>query len=160
LRENAGNPRSTVTALRFFLPEISPGSHYLAKWQAIEENRIPGYNHAVGEASHNPRKSPQAHHVLASFEFRQYETSDADYFLDLPSPGKRAFSLLLPQRVFSIRTGAPRSFRRKRMPERGYSVTGLDPDRTVKCSGRELRISTKASVEVCRRIREIQLSDA
>src|SRR5437667_3194849 len=111
LRENAGNPRSTVTALRFFLPEISPGSHYLAKWQAIEENRIPGYNHAVGEASHNPRKSPQAHHVLASFEFRQYETSDADYFLDLPSPGKRAFSLLLPQRVFSIRTGAPRSFR-------------------------------------------------
>ncbi len=27
------------------------------------------------------------------------------------------------------------------MPQRGYSVTGLDPDRTVKCSGRELRIS-------------------
>src|SRR5207249_10395825 len=46
------------------------------------------------------------------------------------------------------------------MPERGYSVTGLDPDRTVKCSGRELRISPKASVELCRRIRGMKLTDA
>ncbi|HEX9430149.1 50S ribosomal protein L22 [Candidatus Bathyarchaeota archaeon] len=46
------------------------------------------------------------------------------------------------------------------MPERGYSVTGLDPDRTVKCSGRELRISPKASVELCRTIRGMKLPDA
>jgi len=46
------------------------------------------------------------------------------------------------------------------MPEFGYSVTGLDPDRTVKCSGRELRISPKASVELCRTIRGMKLPDA
>ena len=46
------------------------------------------------------------------------------------------------------------------MPERGYSITGLDPDRTVKCSGRDLRISPKASVEVCRTIRGMKLPDA
>src|SRR2546426_7024978 len=46
------------------------------------------------------------------------------------------------------------------MPERGYSITGLDPDRTVKCSGRQLRISPKASVEICRTIRGMKLSDA
>ncbi len=46
------------------------------------------------------------------------------------------------------------------MPQRGYSVTGLDPDRTVKCSGRELRISPKASVELCRTIRGMKLPDA
>jgi large subunit ribosomal protein L22 len=46
------------------------------------------------------------------------------------------------------------------MPEWGYSVTGLDPDRTVKCSGRELRISPKASVELCRTIRGIKLPEA
>ena len=46
------------------------------------------------------------------------------------------------------------------MPERGYSITGLDPDRTVKCSGRNLRVSPKASVEVCRTIRGMKLPDA
>src|SRR5439155_20102325 len=46
------------------------------------------------------------------------------------------------------------------MPERGYSVTGLDPDRTVKCAGRELRISPKASVELCRTIRGMKLPEA
>src|SRR5438876_10252971 len=46
------------------------------------------------------------------------------------------------------------------MPERGYSITGLDPDRTVKCSGRQLRISPKASVEICRTIRGMKLPDA
>ena len=46
------------------------------------------------------------------------------------------------------------------MPERGYSVTGLDPDRTVKAAGRELRISPKASVELCRTIRGMKLPDA
>src|SRR6266699_6521809 len=74
--------------------------------------------------------------------------------------GKRVFSLSVPQRVFSLRTGAPRSFRRKAVPERGYSITGLDPDRTVKCSGRQLRISPKASVEICRTIRGMKLPDA
>jgi large subunit ribosomal protein L22 len=46
------------------------------------------------------------------------------------------------------------------MPELGYSITGLDPDRTVKCSGRELRISPKASVEICRTIRGMKLPEA
>ncbi len=30
------------------------------------------------------------------------------------------------------------------MPEWGYSVKGLDPDKSVKCAGRELKISPKA----------------
>lgn len=46
------------------------------------------------------------------------------------------------------------------MPQRGYSVTGLDPDRTVKAAGRELRISPKASVELCRTIRGMKLPEA
>lgn len=46
------------------------------------------------------------------------------------------------------------------MPDWGYSVTGLDPDRTVKCSGRELRISPKAAVELCRTIRGMNLPEA
>ncbi len=46
------------------------------------------------------------------------------------------------------------------MPEWGYSVTGLDPDRTVKCAGRELRVSPKAAVELCRTIRGMRLSAA
>lgn len=46
------------------------------------------------------------------------------------------------------------------MPEWGYSVTGLDPDRTVKCAGRELRISPKATVELCRTIRGMKLPEA
>ena len=46
------------------------------------------------------------------------------------------------------------------MPEWGYSVTGLDPDRTVKCAGRELRISPKAAVELCRTLRGMRLPDA
>src|SRR2546428_7914566 len=46
------------------------------------------------------------------------------------------------------------------MPERGYWITGLDPDRTVKCSGRELRLSPKASVELCRTIRGMKLPEA
>ncbi len=46
------------------------------------------------------------------------------------------------------------------MPAWGYSVTGLDPDRTVKCAGRELRISPKAAVELCRTIRGMKLPEA
>ncbi len=46
------------------------------------------------------------------------------------------------------------------MPEWGYSITDLDPDRTVKCAGRELRISAKAATEICRTIRGMKLEDA
>src|SRR5713101_6905238 len=46
------------------------------------------------------------------------------------------------------------------MPELGYSVTGLDPDRTVKAAGRELRISPKAAVELCRTIRGMRIGRA
>ena len=46
------------------------------------------------------------------------------------------------------------------MPEWGYSIQDLDPDRTVKCSGRELRISPKAATEVCRAIKGMKLDEA
>lgn len=46
------------------------------------------------------------------------------------------------------------------MPNWGYSVKGLDPERTVLASGRDLRISHKAAVEVCRAIKGLSLSDA
>ncbi|MEM2882222.1 MAG: 50S ribosomal protein L22 [Candidatus Bathyarchaeia archaeon] len=46
------------------------------------------------------------------------------------------------------------------MPEWGYSARELDPERTVKCSGRELRISPKHAVEICRTIRGMRLGEA
>ena len=46
------------------------------------------------------------------------------------------------------------------MPKWGYSITGLDPDKTVKASGRELRVSPKATREVCRAIKGMKLDDA
>lgn len=46
------------------------------------------------------------------------------------------------------------------MPEWGYSIQDLDPDKTVKCSGRELRISPKAAAEVCRAIKGMKLDEA
>lgn len=46
------------------------------------------------------------------------------------------------------------------MPEWGYSIQDLDPDKTVKCSGRELRISPKAATEVCRAIKGMKLDEA
>lgn len=46
------------------------------------------------------------------------------------------------------------------MPNWGYSVKNLDPERTVLASGRDLRISHKAAVEVCRAIRGLSLDDA
>ena len=46
------------------------------------------------------------------------------------------------------------------MPKWKYSVTGLDPDKTVKCAGRELRISPKAAVEICSSIRGMTVADA
>lgn len=46
------------------------------------------------------------------------------------------------------------------MPKWGYSIKGLDPDKTVKCAGRELRISTKAAREICKTIKGMKLDDA
>jgi large subunit ribosomal protein L22 len=46
------------------------------------------------------------------------------------------------------------------MPKWGYSIIGLDPDRTAVASGRELRISPKAAREICRTIRGMKLDKA
>ena len=46
------------------------------------------------------------------------------------------------------------------MPKWGYSVTGLDPDKTVKSSGRELRVSHKAAREVCKAVKGMNLDEA
>jgi len=46
------------------------------------------------------------------------------------------------------------------MPKWGYSMTELDPDRTVKASGRELRVSPKQAREVCRTIKGMKLDQA
>jgi len=43
------------------------------------------------------------------------------------------------------------------LPNWGYSLKEFDPDRAVKCSGRELRISPKAATEICRKIRGMRL---
>ena len=46
------------------------------------------------------------------------------------------------------------------MPKFGYSVTEIDTERTVKASGRELRISSKHAREVCRTIKGMRLNEA
>ncbi len=46
------------------------------------------------------------------------------------------------------------------MPKFGYTVTGLDPEKTVKSSGRELPISHKASREVCQALKGKTLDQA
>jgi large subunit ribosomal protein L22 len=46
------------------------------------------------------------------------------------------------------------------MPEWGYSITNLDPARTVKSAGRELRVSHKAAREVCTAIKGMSLDQA
>jgi large subunit ribosomal protein L22 len=46
------------------------------------------------------------------------------------------------------------------MPKWGYSVTELDPDRTVKASGRELRVSPKHAREVCKTIKGMKIDQA
>jgi large subunit ribosomal protein L22 len=46
------------------------------------------------------------------------------------------------------------------MPKWGYTITGLDPERTVKASGRELNISHKAAREVCKVLRGMSLDQA
>jgi large subunit ribosomal protein L22 len=49
-----------------------------------------------------------------------------------------------------------------KMPKRGYSVINelLDPEKTAKASGREMKISHKAAREVCRSIKGMMLNDA
>ena len=46
------------------------------------------------------------------------------------------------------------------MPKWGYSITELDPDKTVKASGRELRVSPKHAREVCKTIKGMKLDQA
>ncbi|TEU10971.1 50S ribosomal protein L22 [Candidatus Bathyarchaeota archaeon] len=46
------------------------------------------------------------------------------------------------------------------MPSWKYSVQGLDPDRTAIASGRDLRISPKASREICHYIKGMRLDKA
>ncbi|RLI36892.1 50S ribosomal protein L22 [Candidatus Bathyarchaeota archaeon] len=46
------------------------------------------------------------------------------------------------------------------MPKWGYSIVDLDPDTTVKASGREVRVSPKAAREVCAAIKGMTLDQA
>jgi len=46
------------------------------------------------------------------------------------------------------------------MPEFGYSLQNYDPDKMAKASGRDLSISWKKAVEVCRFIKGKKLSQA
>ncbi len=46
------------------------------------------------------------------------------------------------------------------MPEYGYSIIGLDPDKTARASGREVRISPKAAREICNELRGLRLEAA
>ncbi|MEM3736781.1 MAG: 50S ribosomal protein L22 [Candidatus Bathyarchaeia archaeon] len=46
------------------------------------------------------------------------------------------------------------------MPNWGYSITGLDPNKTAIASGRDLKISPKAAREICATIRQMRLKDA
>jgi large subunit ribosomal protein L22 len=46
------------------------------------------------------------------------------------------------------------------MPEWGYSVLEIDPEKTAKASGRELRVSPKSTREVCNTIKGMKLDQA
>lgn len=46
------------------------------------------------------------------------------------------------------------------MPEYGYSIKGLDPDKTAKASGRDVRCSPKKAREVCNKLKGMRLEDA
>jgi large subunit ribosomal protein L22 len=46
------------------------------------------------------------------------------------------------------------------MPSWKYSIQGLDPDRTAIASGRDLRISPKATREICRYLKGMRLERA
>ncbi len=46
------------------------------------------------------------------------------------------------------------------MPKWGYSITDIEPDKTAKASGRELRVSPKHAREVCKTIKGMKLDQA
>jgi len=46
------------------------------------------------------------------------------------------------------------------MPKWGYSVTDLNPEKTAKASGRDLKVSLKNAKEVCRTIKGMKLDEA
>ncbi|RLG92872.1 MAG: 50S ribosomal protein L22 [Candidatus Hecatellales archaeon] len=46
------------------------------------------------------------------------------------------------------------------MPNWGYSIKGLNPEKTAIASGRDLRISAKAAREICLTIKNMRLEDA
>jgi large subunit ribosomal protein L22 len=46
------------------------------------------------------------------------------------------------------------------VPKWGYSITDLDPEKTAKMAGRELRISPKHASEICRTIKGMKLDRA
>ncbi|TFG33805.1 50S ribosomal protein L22 [Candidatus Thorarchaeota archaeon] len=46
------------------------------------------------------------------------------------------------------------------MPTYGYSIIGIDPDRTAIASGRNMRVSPKQCREVCKEIRGMNLDKA
>ncbi|MFQ6084939.1 MAG: 50S ribosomal protein L22 [Candidatus Bathyarchaeia archaeon] len=46
------------------------------------------------------------------------------------------------------------------MPSWDYSIKGLDPDKTARVAGRDLRVSPKAAREICRVIRGMRLGKA
>jgi large subunit ribosomal protein L22 len=46
------------------------------------------------------------------------------------------------------------------MPKRGYSITDLNPEKTAKASGRDLRVSLKHAKEVCKTIKGMKLEEA
>ena len=46
------------------------------------------------------------------------------------------------------------------MPNWGYSITELDPDKTAKASGRGLKVSPKHAREVCKTIKGMKLDQA
>ena len=46
------------------------------------------------------------------------------------------------------------------MPEWGYSTTELDPTKSAKASGRELRVSPKHATEICTTIKGMELQRA
>jgi large subunit ribosomal protein L22 len=51
---------------------------------------------------------------------------------------------------------------KKYMPKWGYSIVAeeLDPEKTAKASGREVRVSHKSAREVCRTVKGMMLSNA
>ena len=55
-----------------------------------------------------------------------------------------------------------RSWRRYKMPKWGYSVIAeeLDQEKTVKASGREVRVSRKHAREICRTVKGMMLTKA